>query len=961
MDLTVVNPLPPVPPEITSTPGSRIRIGATYSYTVVATDTVGDQLTYSLTTAPKGMSLNGNVIVWTPTADESGNNRVAVQVTNSEGQSVTQSFNVNASNNAQLFTPVITSVPNLVTNIEQEYQYNLQGSDPNGEAVVWSLDSAPTGVVIDAQTGTLRWQPNATQLGDQTIAVRLTNTDGLYAVQEYTLSVLGTSQPPLILSNPITSGATNQQYAYTVVAKDPENEVLSYGLSMAPQGMIINPQTGLIQWTPGLAGTYNVGVIATDTQGGSTQQNYKVMVGTTPIYQPPTITSTPGAVAAVGSPYTYNVQATDPQGQQLTYQLLNGGGATGIAINPYTGILSWSNPVLGNYQVVVGATDTSGLGAAQGFTLTARNNTPPVISSTPETSTVYVNQPFRYDIQAVDPQGGTLTYNLDQNSIAPQGFSVDSLGRVSWTPTASEVGNYSLQLDVTNNLGNTTPQTLNLTVATDTVFPQVTLIANNTQVNLGDEVDFQARATDNVQVANLQVLIDGKPVFIDANGIGRVQASAYGTIQGEAVATDEAGNTAEATFNVDVIDPTNTDSPSVSLDLSSIPNDVVTAPTNILGTVTGNGIEYYTLSIAPVSGGDFKQILRVDNPAQINDGVLGQFDPTLLENDSYTLRLTAYNTGGNSSFADDTISVGGNLKLGNFHLSFTDLTIPVTGIPITLTRSYDSLTANTSEEFGYGWRLDFRDTDLQTSVGQPTADTAQLGGQNPFKNGTRVYITLPGGTREGFTFTPIEDKLSQLIGVGGFSTGAYTTYDPAFVADAGVTDTLTVQDATIQQGLGTDEYYGVSGDAYNPADSNFGGIYTLTTKEGIVYQIDAESGKLMSVTDNNGNTLTYTDSGIYSSTGQDVTFGRDAQGRITSVTDPMGKEILYAYDAQGNLISMTDRDGNVTKFVYDSTQAHYLDQVIDPLGRTGERSNYDAYGRLEEIIDANGNPVQFDL
>jgi hypothetical protein len=32
--------------------------------------------------------------------------------------------------------------------------------------------------------------------------------------------------------------------------------------------------------------------------------------------------------------------------------------------------------------------------------------------------------------------------------------------------------------------------------------------------------------------------------------------------------------------------------------------------------------------------------------------------------------------------------VAGDLKLGNFRLSFTDLSIPVTGIPITLTRTY---------------------------------------------------------------------------------------------------------------------------------------------------------------------------------------------------------------------------------------------------------------------------------
>ena len=50
-------------------------------------------------------------------------------------------------------------------------------------------------------------------------------------------------------------------------------------------------------------------------------------------------------------------------------------------------------------------------------------------------------------------------------------------------------------------------------------------------------------------------------------------------------------------------------------------------------------------------------------------------------------------TGGNASTLDTLVSVTGNLKIGNFTLSFTDLSIPVSGIPITLSRTYDSLTA----------------------------------------------------------------------------------------------------------------------------------------------------------------------------------------------------------------------------------------------------------------------------
>jgi YD repeat-containing protein len=551
-----------------------------------------------------------------------------------------------------------------------------------------------------------------------------------------------------------------------------------------------------------------------------------------------------------------------------------------------------------------------------------------------------------------------LTYTLDQTS-RNLGMTLDNLGRLRWTPTTSNVGTHTVVLTVNDGNGGSKQQQYDLQVTADTEAPKVNLIANYNQINLGESITFQARATDNIQVAGLQLLINNTPVVLDANGMATFTPKSPGTIIASSVATDTSGNTAQATFEVLVIDPTNTASPNVSLDLSAIADGLIKAPIDIKGTVTDSNLDYYTLSIAPVNGGEFKEILRVNQPSNITDGVLGKFDPSLLENDSYILRLTAHNTGGNTSYVDQNIDVAGNLKLGNFHLSFTDLSIPVTGIPITLTRTYDSLDSGNSEDFGYGWRMEFRDTDLRTSVGKPSEDVAIADGQNPFKDGTKVYITLPGGKREAFTFKPTVDRLSQfLASAGGAGPDSDPNiYHPAFVADKGVTDTLTVQDTRIIHGAGTNNFYGMGGSAYNPADIYYGAVYTLTTKEGIVYDIDAQSGKLLSVTDTNGNKLTYTDADITSSTGQKVTFGRDAQGRITTVTDPMGKQIKYQYDANGDLVGVTDRDNNTTQFVYDTTRKHYLDQVIDPLGRTGVRNQYGDDGRLTQILDANGKAL----
>jgi hypothetical protein len=65
----------------------------------------------------------------------------------------------------------------------------------------------------------------------------------------------------------------------------------------------------------------------------------------------------------------------------------------------------------GTFKVVVGVNDGN-LGAAQGFTLTARTNQLPVISSTNPPTGAIPGVEYAYDAIARDPDGGKLTYAI---------------------------------------------------------------------------------------------------------------------------------------------------------------------------------------------------------------------------------------------------------------------------------------------------------------------------------------------------------------------------------------------------------------------------------------------------------------------------------------------------------------------------------------------------------------------
>jgi|694.fasta_scaffold16546_2 RHS repeat-associated protein len=941
-------------PIFTSTPRTTTRIGSSYFYQVEATDPNGDALTYSLVNAPTGMTLEKGLISWQSTAAQAGQQTVTIQA--SDGTLTTeQTYQITVSHQASNRAPIITSAPNLTTNIEQIYTYNLTGQDPDGDLVFWSLDQPPSGMVLDIQTGVLRWQPQSNQLGQQEVIVRLLDSYGDYSTQTFTLQVNGANSPANILSNPLTRAAVNQAYTYTVVAVDPENSPLTYSLGRRPNGMTIDAM-GKVQWTPTQVGSYDIDVSVTDNQGATTTQTYRLEAGSTAINRAPNITSTPSFVANVGSVYQYQIEASDPDGQTLLYQLLQS--PQGMTIDAASGLLSWTTPVNGNYQVVVAVFDSEGLGVTQGYTLTAKTNSLPVIRSTPKLEAV-PNQLYRYDLQAVDPDGDSLSYSLDATSQA-LGMILDAQGRLTWTPNNSQLGDHAVTLTVTDGAGGTTQQSFTLKVTADTTGPQVRINRSLSLINQGETVSFQVVATDNVGIANLQLLINDTPVVIDSNGVASFTATTTGVITAKAVALDGAGNRGEATTTVNVLDPTDTEAPTVSLDLSGIVNGEITAPVEIKGSVNDTNLAYYALEVAPADGSQpFKEMFR--GTSTVNNGVLGVLDPTLLPNDTYKVRLVAYDVNGAGNGVSELLDVKGDLKLGNFQLSFTDLEIPVSGIPIALTRTYDTLTSNSQDDFGYGWRMEFRNASVRTSLPKDEL-YEELGFRSVgFKEGDSVYITLPGGKRERFTF-----KLESMKVMGiplAALMGNRALYIPTFVADKDSTSTLSVNTAGIALIKGTDgQVVPSSGGSafahYNTQD--WGNYYQLTTKEGIVYNIDATTGDINTITNRNGDVLNFSDGGIVSSNGQQVTFERDAKGRIVTAIDPMGNRIKYQYDANGDLVKVTDRENNTTTFEYNGQQAHYLDKIIDPLGKTGVRNEYDENGRLTKVFNALGNSVQLE-
>ncbi|MBA7535381.1 hypothetical protein ES705_27634 [subsurface metagenome] len=204
-----------------------------------------------------------------------------------------------------------------------------------------------------------------------------------------------------------------------------------------------------------------------------------LLVGCKAINQAPIITSIPITAVELGETYTYDVNATDPEGDTLTYSLITK--PTGMTITSATGLIKWTSKAEGNYAVVVKVSDGV-LYIIQSFTIVASKlpdppapppivNYAPIITSIPG-DTAIIGMAYTYDVNATDPEGDVLTYSLTKK---PDDMTINSTtGLISWTPAPDQIGNNPVIVKVSDGKKATT-QSFTITVKAVEPDPEIEL------------------------------------------------------------------------------------------------------------------------------------------------------------------------------------------------------------------------------------------------------------------------------------------------------------------------------------------------------------------------------------------------------------------------------------------------------------------------------------------------------
>jgi hypothetical protein len=319
--------------------------------------------------------------------------------------------------------PVPTPVGDVALAEGETRTVDLAATDPDGNAVAFSIAGAPPFVQLDARAGRLTIAPGFGDAGTYPgVQIRATDsgTPPLSTTETVTIRVTNTNRSPAFTSIGDLDPAgqltfplrENERFAIKLEAQDPDptGNVLIYSATGLPPEAVLNSATGVLTWTPGFdtvtsqegSKTFQVVFKATDSDEQlplSATANATIVVQN--VNRPPVFTQS-GApqnqAIAEGSALTFALAATDADGDPLTYA------ATWLetappslpelstALNATTGQFSWT-PGYGDqranpYKARFSVSDGYGGSAAKDITVQVANtNRLPVVTAI-ETSPV---------------------------------------------------------------------------------------------------------------------------------------------------------------------------------------------------------------------------------------------------------------------------------------------------------------------------------------------------------------------------------------------------------------------------------------------------------------------------------------------------------------------------------------------------------------------------------------------
>jgi hypothetical protein len=153
-------------PTISGTPATSVEAGKPYSFTPSASDADGDALSFSIANKPSWATFDTTTgtLNGTPTTAGSYAN-VTISVSDGKASASLSAFTISVTSPPVNRAPTISGTPVTSAEADRPYSFRPTASDPDGDALSFSISNKPSWATFDSTTGTLYGTPTAANVG----------------------------------------------------------------------------------------------------------------------------------------------------------------------------------------------------------------------------------------------------------------------------------------------------------------------------------------------------------------------------------------------------------------------------------------------------------------------------------------------------------------------------------------------------------------------------------------------------------------------------------------------------------------------------------------------------------------------------------------------------------------------------------------------------------------------------
>jgi len=252
---------------------------------------------------------------------------------------------------------------------------------------------------------------------------------------------LSRTPPPMSIS-PATAPAGTVDLPYQLPLSG-TGGTTPYSWSVAtgslPDGLSLNPNSGMVSGTPTSSGTTSFTVQLTDSSAPARTASlaYAITINGILTFSSPVL---PNGTTGVAYSATPSITGGAPP---YTWSVASGSLPPGLSLNASTGAIAGTPTATGSFSVGIQVTDSSvPQQTAKVFTAIVIN--PPLSVATAALASGAVNAPYGATLIA---SGGVnqLTWSISAGAL-PSGLSLSAAGTISGTPTAQGTANFTAQV-----------------------------------------------------------------------------------------------------------------------------------------------------------------------------------------------------------------------------------------------------------------------------------------------------------------------------------------------------------------------------------------------------------------------------------------------------------------------------------------------------------------------------------